>query len=243
MRFLKTCVSYLLSAFLALQAGNALAQPSSVGAASQETPKGIAARYPAGSITTVEAADAALAEMDRKRKEAEARYAAEESACHPKFFSTSCIEQAKERRREALSQIRKVELEANAVKRQERARERDEAVAEKQSKAEADRAERERLLLEKPKKDSAPAETQDAERNARLPVHTDRAAQHEAKMKRLQEAEQAKEKRRAEKVAEYEKKVKASQERQKKIAERKAKKEAKQKAKQEQDPAAPPAAN
>ncbi|HZW13599.1 MAG TPA: hypothetical protein VFF81_10470 [Noviherbaspirillum sp.] len=212
---------------------SATAQQTPPEVASKVASTAIVERYPAGSIKTVETADAALADVGRERAAIEARFSAEEQACHPKFFTTSCVEKAKERRRQALARLRKVELEANAFKRQDRAQERDKAVAERQARAEADRLERERALQEKPSgpTDAPQPEKRNIERSAPA-VFPDRVAEHEGKMKRLQQEEQAGEKRRAEKVADYEKKVKAAQERQRKIAERKAKKEAKQRAKQ-----------
>ncbi|GAB3537368.1 hypothetical protein GCM10027343_00280 [Noviherbaspirillum agri] len=204
---------------------------------SKDASTAIVERYPAGSIKMVEGADAALADVGRERDAVEARFSAEEQACHPKFFATSCVEQAKERRRQALAKLRKVELEANAFKRQDRAQERDKALAERQEQAEADRLERERALREKPaeSKGVPQHEKRITERSAPA-IFPDRVAEHEAKMQRLQQEELAGEKRRAEKVADYEKKVKAAQERQRKVAERKAKKEAEQRAKQATQP-------
>lgn len=232
----------LVACLVALHTTSATAQQTSPEITSKAASTSIVERYPAGSIKTVETADAALADVARERAAIEARFSADEQACYPKFFATSCVEQAKERRRQALSKLRKVELEANAFKRQDRAQERDKAAAERQARAEADRLERERALQEKPaeQKDTSQSEKRGTEHSAPT-VFPDRVAEHEARMKRLQEEEQANEKKRAENVADYEKKVKAAQERQRKVAERKAKKEAKQRAKQGSQQAGQPA--
>lgn len=218
---------------LALHASCVSAQGRDTLAASTETSSSINERYPAGSIKTEVAADAALADVGKERAAIEARFTVEEQACHPKFFATSCVEQAKERKRKALANVRKVELEANSFKRREKAEERDKAVAERQSKAEADLLEREHALQGKEAEphDAQKIDARDAERKAPA-IFSDRVAEHEAKQQRLAQEEKANEAKRAENVADYEKKVKAAQERQRKIAEKKAKKEAQQRAKQ-----------
>lgn len=235
---------FIAAGLMALQLACASAQSAEAGTAPKADSVSVAGRYPAGSIKSVEAADAALEDLSKERSEIEARYTAEEQACHPKFFATSCVDQAKERRRQALMQLRKVELEANSFKRQERVRERDKAAADRQAKEQADRLERERAQQEKEsKRDDAPqAEPPEAARNVQTTIFPDRSEQHEAKMKRLQEEDRANEKKRAENVAEYEKKVQAAQERQKKIAQRKAEKEEKRRAKQAPLQAPQPAA-
>lgn len=232
----------LIAAFLlTLQGTCASAQAQHTSAVTKETSSSVSERYPAGSIKSGAMADAALAEVSKERAAIEARFSTEEQACHPKFFATSCVEQAKERKRKALVNVRKVELEANSVKRHEKAQERDKAVAERQAEAEADRLEREQVLQEK---EATSAEAPKIEKrggeHSAPAIFPDRVAEHEAKQKRLQQEEKANEAKRAENVADYERKVKASQERQRKIAEKKAKKEAKQRAKQTAQPAVQP---
>ena len=89
------------------------------------------ARYPAGSILTVNAAEQALAEALTMRGQIESQFALEEGACYPAFFVSSCLADAKERRRAALSRIRTVEIEANTFTRRMRVLERDKALAER----------------------------------------------------------------------------------------------------------------
>ncbi|RZI40560.1 hypothetical protein EGT07_23280 [Herbaspirillum sp. HC18] len=216
--------------FVALAAGVS-AQPAST-AVSTNT----ATTYPAGSIQSIEAADAALAAVVKERKDIEARYAAEEKACHPKFLATSCIDQAQERRYQAMSQLRKVEVEANAFKRQARVTQRDKALSEHLSKEEAKQQEREKRQQPRESADEEPAENVPepaaAPSRTKTRIFTDRTAQHEAKMKQLREEEAASAQERAENVAAYERKVQDAQLRQQKVAERKAEKEMKRKKKE-----------
>ena len=99
---------------------------------------GLLARYPVGSIQSVERADAALAAVAKERAAIEARFAEDERACLPNFFTTACQEDAKERRRTALSQIRLIEVDANGFKRRTRVIERDQALSERQAQEKAD---------------------------------------------------------------------------------------------------------
>lgn len=92
-------------------------------------------RYPAGSIQTVPQASAALSEVSATRKEVEDDYTLTRNACLEKFFMSICFDRAKDRRRQALAAIRKVEIEASAYLRKEKADERDRGVAERQRNA------------------------------------------------------------------------------------------------------------
>lgn len=66
--------------------------------------------------------------IDAERRQVEARYATEESACRQRFFVTSCIDDAKLRRREALDLLRQQELALDEAERRRRAEERLRAV-------------------------------------------------------------------------------------------------------------------
>ena len=92
-------------------------------------------RFPPGSIVSVTSARDALIDVDAARREAEQTFAAERTRCYDKFFTSSCLSEAKEIRRVVLSNIRKVEVEANAFLRKERAAERDKVIAERQGRA------------------------------------------------------------------------------------------------------------
>lgn len=92
-------------------------------------------QYPAGSINTVEQASMALVEVSTTRKQVEDDYADTRRVCLENFFMSVCFDRAKERRRVALAALRKVEIEASAYLRKEKADERDRGVAERQRNA------------------------------------------------------------------------------------------------------------
>lgn len=198
----------------------------------------IAKRYPSGSIQSVGEADDALTVVARERAAIENRYTEEERACHPKFFATSCIEQAKERRRKATMELRAVENEANVYKRRARVEERDKALEEKRLQAESERMDRIRLPKEADHMDTQQEKpTQAVEAGVVKPQGSPspgRKEQHQAKLNRLQAEEAAKAKERAEKVAEYEKKVQAARARQQEVAAKKAEKEQKRRLREAQ---------
>jgi hypothetical protein len=84
--------------------------------------------YPAGSINAVSTARTALTEVDVVRGAVEQRFAESRAVCMNKFFMSQCVAEAKEIRRAALHSIRKVEVEANAFLRKDRAAERERTV-------------------------------------------------------------------------------------------------------------------
>ncbi len=91
--------------------------------------------YPAGSIQSELQASAALLEVSTERKQIELIFSEDKNTCYEKFFASSCLNNVREKRRIALHIVRKVEIEANAFLRKEKADERDRAVAERQLKA------------------------------------------------------------------------------------------------------------
>lgn len=194
------------------------------------------AAYQAGFINSLEAADAALAEAGRARSEIEARFAAEEQACHARFFTTSCIDSAQERRRQALEPLRGIELDAEQFKRRDRLMAREDAAEERRAKEAADRLERMRPLRERDR--AAGPGQPEAVRTELVAGLPGRAAEHEARQRRRTELDAANAKKRAENVAKYEKKAHAAKERQKKIAQKKAAKENDRHAAQHASPAA-----
>jgi hypothetical protein len=205
----------------------------------------VASRY-SGRIGSVETAERAHAEVGKERSGIEQRFAADERACHAEFFATSCIDSAKERRRHALADVRKVEVEANAFLRQARVNERDKALEDKR--LERERKEAERLKREqasappgkakaavrensgetaretppKPVREPAPARASPSPRNGDA---NQRQAQHDAKLKRLEQQERADAQKRADKVAAYERKVREAEERQREVEAKKQEKE------------------
>ena len=216
-----------LGVFAATWAAFSLAQPVAGQAGDR-----VSERFPTGSIRSVAEADAALSAAAEERAEIEARYVVEEQACHPKFFATSCIEQAKERRRVAMSALRPVEIEANAFKRQVRVAERDKLLAERLEKDDRERQERINNL---PATEAAVRTLPDeASRKVQTTLFSDRQDKHDAKMKQQNAADRASAEKRAANVAAYEKKKTDALARQQKVAQRKAEKEQKRKAKQAQ---------
>ena len=108
---------------------------AAVAAQSEELEQSLLTHYPAGSISTIPTAKAALAEVVAVRGEVERRFAESRATCLEKFFTSQCVAEAKELRRAALYNIRKVEVEANAFLRKERAAERERTISERQSRA------------------------------------------------------------------------------------------------------------
>jgi hypothetical protein len=195
---------------------------------------GLAMRYPPGSIRSTEAADRALSETASERAANDAQFAVEKRACYSKFFANACIDAARERHRVEAEKIRKVEVEANSFKRHAQVNERDKALAEHNKKVEADEAERQKRLQES---QSASAGNPQAKAQGGAPAQSvpkqsapsnSRVAEHEARLRRIEEKERADAQKRAENVAAYERKVKEAQERQQKVEERKKEKQQKQ---------------
>ena len=203
-------------------------------------------RYPAGSIQSVEIADAALLESGRERTAVEARYKADEHKCYSKFFATKCLDEAKERRRLALTRVRSVEIEANSFKRRERVVERDRALQQQrdQEQSEAPQRRKDQIEREATRADKAAveaAEKKSRESNERLQreLADKRVTQHRIKLQRLQSEQAAEAKKRAENVSAYELKVRDAELHRRAVASKKAEKEQE---KHKQDARSAPAA-
>ena len=151
--------------------------------------------YPPGSIASVKTADQALQRATEARAEIEQRFARDQQACYSKFFASACVDDAKEARRIATNQVKRVEMEAGEFQRRARA-------------DEHDRAEAERSAEEK-------------KRDAAAPLQNERVEAHEAKMKKIEEQERADAAKRESNVAAYEKKVRDAEARQKEALEKK----------------------
>ncbi|MFC7514115.1 hypothetical protein ACFQUU_03760 [Herbaspirillum sp. GCM10030257] len=189
----------------------------------------VISRFPPGSIQSVESADTALADAEKERSEIEARFTQEKQACMPKFFASSCVDEAKERRRRALLKLRPVEIEANTFKRKARVTSRDEAL-EKRRQKDADAGNNRDAPSPAPfGTEAVPPVDGDARAGRKPPkkAGVDRAARHDERVRRTAEEERAEEAMRAKKVADYEKKVKAAEARQQELARRKAEKQQK----------------
>lgn len=226
------CRACIVALSAALLAQGGLAQQASPSAEAS-----VVARYPSGSIHSVETAELALAEVGKERAQVEQRFAVEKNACFSRFFASSCEQDAKERRRAAIEKLKAVEVEANAFKRQARVDERDQALEEKRVQDEKDRQERMLQLEMNPRTPRAEASTKknETDANRAAATVTDRKAQHEAKLKRIEADEAANAQKRAENTAAYQKKVQEAQARQKEVENRKAEKE-RERAKQQVSP-------
>ncbi|HSY30241.1 MAG TPA: hypothetical protein VK832_22190 [Burkholderiaceae bacterium] len=176
------------------------------------TPDGLTARYPSGSIQSSEIANRALLEVDQQRTVLDQKYAVEQHDCYEKFFATSCLDAAKERRRVALAQIRKVEIEANAFIRGDRVVQRDKKLAEKRGNDAANP----RKPLEVPIKPATQSDADKAKENQ------DRIANHEAKLKQQQEDATNDASKHAASLDAYNKKVQDAEARQRDVAKKKA---------------------
>jgi colicin import membrane protein len=197
-------------------------------------------RYPSGSIKSVEVADQALSEINKEQARIEAQHAAEQRACYPKFFTTSCLDEAKERRRYALAQIRPIEIQAEIFKRRDVVEKRDKALAQKREEeiAEAPQREKEAKAREianaKREADSArrmEEAKQKAEAAEAAPVSNRKetaapAARPESSPRQVKPRKELSEEQRAANVAAFEKKERDAKARQEKIAADKEKKEA-----------------
>ena len=101
----------------------------------QDVSHSLAERYASGSIDTSDIAKAALDDVIDARVEIDRMYSAQRIACYDRFFASSCMNDVREKQRAALSKIRKIEVEANAFLRKEKAAERDRALAEREVRA------------------------------------------------------------------------------------------------------------
>lgn len=215
-----------LAAYSLAFAGNSADQS----ATQDPAPADFANRYAAGSIRSSEMADRALEEAKEERQAIEARFTAEQNACYSKFFVTSCVDDAKERRRAALALVRPIEIEANTFKRRAHVIVRDSELARKQEEKQAD-AERRAAAQQQEQAEPTDSALGAAEMQHRSSADgaqpsdavSKRVARHEAKMARREAKKAADEKKRAENVAAYERKVRAAEQRQREIAEKKAK--------------------
>lgn len=91
--------------------------------------------YPAGSITSVSRAEDVLGRVPQAYAEIGRHFAQEKADCYERFRVSACLADVQQRQRDARTAVRKVEVEARAFLRKERAAERDRAVAERESRA------------------------------------------------------------------------------------------------------------
>lgn len=124
-RLLKIAVLSLPALLSALWGTSAIAGPEAE----------LVERYPAKSIASVQQADMALVEIKPVREQIERIFADEKAECYQRFLVSSCLADAKEKRRLSMHAVRRVEVEAKAFLRKDKADERDRAVAERQERA------------------------------------------------------------------------------------------------------------
>jgi hypothetical protein len=234
MNAIRSTFIYLAASLIACAGHGAIAQQATgeAGAAgANETTttvnaNSVISRFPPGSIQSVESADTALADAKKERSDIEARFTQEKQACMPKFFASSCVDEAKERRRRAMLKLRPVEIEANTFKRKARVTSRDEALEKRRQKDADAGIDRDAPSPAPFGAEAVPPVDGDTRAGRKPPkkAGVDRAARHEERVKRTPEEERAEEAMRAKKVADYEKKVKAAEARQQELARRKAEK-------------------
>jgi colicin import membrane protein len=181
-------------------------------------------------VTSTAQADQQLAAVARERAGIEARFAERERVCYDKFFVTSCLDEAKERRRAGLAAQRAIEVQAERFKRQAGVEERDRKLAEAEKKF---REEEAALAKEPPK----PVRTVEAAPPPRAATVPSRIAERDAKLKAAQAKEAAQAPKRAQSVRDYEARKAESAERQREVARKKAEKAAKAAKKAEEDKA------
>ena len=128
-----------LTVAAALLTGCAIVGAQSI-AAPGAAEQALATQFPPKSIDTIERANAALALVPVARAEIERRIASQRFQCYEDFFTSSCLNDLRDSERRANKAVRRVEVEANALLRRERAAERDRAVAERERRAAEQRA-------------------------------------------------------------------------------------------------------
>jgi len=113
---------------------------AATGATTSAAEQALVTQFPPKSIDTIERANAALALVPVARAEIERRIASQRLQCYEDFFTSSCLNDLRDTERRAYKAVRRVEVEANALLRRERAAERDRAVAERERRAAEQRA-------------------------------------------------------------------------------------------------------
>lgn len=169
--------------------------------------------------TSLAEAGSKLADAKARRAAIEAEFAASEQACYNKFFVNSCLDNAREERREGLAVVRAIEVEAELFQRREKANARDRALAEAQKEFEAEAVQR--AANPRPERVEEPAPPPKP-----IASRVNREAQNAAKLKRIADQEAAEAGKRAENAANFEKKRQESERRQAERAERQAEREA-----------------
>ncbi|KQQ31945.1 hypothetical protein ASF61_16540 [Duganella sp. Leaf126] len=176
---------------------------------------------------SVEQADATLARVTRDRATVASTFAAEEAVCYDKFFTTNCLDQAKEKRRLALAQLRAEEVEAEHFKRAASVAKRDADLAERARKDGEEFARREAKQAAR----SKPVRSEEELAQPAPPKGgkslAERQAAHAERLRRDAARTASAADQRAANVAAYEKKQADAARRQQQVAERLEKRRAK----------------
>jgi colicin import membrane protein len=182
-------------------------------------------RYPPGTIKDPDRAEAALADITVQQEWLDTRYINDQRACYPKFFTTDCLEAARELHRSTSAALRPVEVEANAFLRRYKVQQRDLALTQRRDEDEADRMRRERAQKDRETKltNNAADKARKAGQPAALP--DDRVVRHEERLRKDREDDAANAGKRAANVAAFEKKKLESEQRQREVATKKAEKD------------------
>lgn len=170
--------------------------------------------------TSVEQANAKLAQVAAERAGIEAAYAQSERVCYTKFFVNNCLEEAREKRRGALVLQGAIEDEAQYYKRKSAVDERDREVSKAIKEYEEDQARAAAMPPPPPREEVKPVAAPRAALAARSEKRQARAEARAAK-------ERAEAPKRAANVKEFEQRKRDAEERQRVIAEKKAAKAAK----------------
>jgi hypothetical protein len=180
--------------------------------------------------TSVEQANATLAQVAKDRAAVNDEFSASERVCTTRFFVNNCLDKAKEKRRAALAGLRAIEVEAQHFKRADSVAKRDADLAERARKDTEDQAQRAAHVPKEPKVvDDKPPAPPSGRRVA------DREAEHAARLKREQAQDAADAGKRAANVEAFERKKLESQHRQAEVAKKKAENAAKAAAKEAAD--------
>jgi colicin import membrane protein len=243
----KTSGQMAVLAGMALTCAMALSVAAQSAAPTAEVP--FNERFDIDAIQSNDAADEALQAAGKQRTMLADRYIDDQRECYKKFFVSSCLEDAKERNRVSVKEVREVEAAANLYKRQAKADDRDHSLNEQRIKDEQDAVRRAKdqksrtAAVVRKSKDGAAKQRSVAEREAQAQGHADdRVLAHQAKRRSEQAAEAAKAPQRAANERAYKQKAVAAEAHRKDVAAKKAAKEREIAAKKQPVPAATEAA-
>ncbi|QDD65288.1 hypothetical protein EJD96_14530 [Herbaspirillum seropedicae] len=190
-------------------------------------------RYPAGSIKSVEMAQAVLDEVAEDRQAVQLRYVLDQRACAPKFLVNKCLEEARDRKRLAEKDLKQAEYEANVFQRQANVDDRDRSLADQRAKDQEDAARRQAEQKQK-EADSArkvqESNAKNREVQQRIDANKDvpadyRVREHEAKQRQQRAEDAARAPERAANAAERQRRIQEAEQHRLEVERNKAEKE------------------